>query len=92
MIDDAEGTIAQTVLKVEDKNANSSQPDPGGINRLWGFCGELLIISTPFHDGVHYATRPVHFLPIINHLEQLHSQNFVHGEIGRASCRERGRP
>ena len=81
MINDVDGPIARIVLKIEDKNANSSHPDPGGINRLWGFCGELLIISTQYHEGVHYAARPKHFIPIINHLQQLHRQNFVHGDI-----------
>ena len=48
---------------------------------LWSYKGKLLIISTPFHEGVHYATSLEHFLPIINHLSQLHSQGFVHGDI-----------
>ena len=81
MINDVEGPIARIVLKIEDKNVNSSHSDPGGINRLWGFCGELLIISTQYHEGVHYAARPKHFIPIINRLQQLHRQNFVHGDI-----------
>ena len=40
-----------------------------------------LVISIPYHFGVHYATHPCHFLPIINHLESLHRQGFVHGDI-----------
>jgi hypothetical protein len=51
------------------------------IDWLWDYKGELQVISTTYHDGVHYATHPLHFLPIINHLESLHSQGFVHGDI-----------
>ena len=51
------------------------------IDWLWKYQGRLLVISTPYHEGVHIATRPNHFLPIIDHLEQLHSQGFVHGDI-----------
>ena len=28
-----------------------------------------------------YATHPFHFLPIIDHLQKLHSNGFVHGDI-----------
>lgn len=48
---------------------------------LWLFCGPVKVISTEYHDGVHYAKRPEHFLPIIDHLEQLHENGFVHGDI-----------
>ena len=73
--------IAHIVLKIIDKSTITPPSIPDGMNWLWGFHGELLIISTPYHEGVHYATRPFHFLPIINHLAQLHSQGFVHGDI-----------
>ena len=48
---------------------------------LWTFRGQLLVISTPYHHGVHYAKHPLHFTPIIKHLARLHSQGFVHGDI-----------
>ena len=48
---------------------------------LWDYQGQLLVIATPFHDGVHYATLPGHFIPIIEHLEQMHQNGFVHGDI-----------
>ena len=82
MVDDVKGSIAHTVLSIYDKDVRSKSPSvQNGINRFWGFRGRLLVIATQFHDGVHYATRPVHFLPIINHLEKLHRQGFVHGDI-----------
>ena len=48
---------------------------------LWKFEGRLQVISTPFHHGVHYATRPEHFLPIVEHLQEIHKGGFVHGDI-----------
>ena len=48
---------------------------------LWGFSGQVKVICTEFHEGVHYAKRPEHFLPIIDHLEQLHRNDYVHGDI-----------
>ena len=53
----------------------------GAMNWLWQYKGKLSIISTPYHDGVHYAKHPTHFIPIIKHLRQLHEQGFVHGDI-----------
>ena len=51
------------------------------MNWLWDFCGRVKVICTEFHEGVHYAKRPEHFIPIINHLEQLHKNGYVHGDI-----------
>ena len=48
---------------------------------LWKFCGQVKVICTEFHEGVHYAKRPEHFIPIIDHLEQLHENGYVHGDI-----------
>jgi hypothetical protein len=48
---------------------------------LWDYRGQLVVIATPFLDGVHYATRPKHFLPTIKHLEKMHQNGFVHGDI-----------
>lgn len=51
------------------------------MNWMWQFHGHLLIISIPYYDGKRYATRPNHFLPIINQLEHLHVAGYVHGDI-----------
>jgi serine/threonine protein kinase len=48
---------------------------------LWDYRGRLLVISTPFRDGVHYATRPKHFIPVVEHLDKMHKRGFVHGDI-----------
>jgi serine/threonine protein kinase len=44
----------------------------------------FLVISIPYLDGKHVATRPKAFIPIIDHLVALHNNGFVHGDI-RAS-------
>ena len=41
----------------------------------------LQIIATPSHVGEHLASRPNQFLPIIKHPEDLHSKNYLHGDI-----------
>ena len=51
------------------------------IEWLWRFCGHVKVISTEYHEGIHYAKRPEHLLPIVNHLEQLHENGYVHGDI-----------
>jgi Protein kinase domain len=52
---------------------------------LWDKNGKLQLIETAFRNShrlnVHEAQRPGDFLPIINHLQHLHEQNFVHGDI-----------
>ena len=79
-----------TILQIKDTNRNNLPLHPFGeripenvlaINWLWTFRGQLKIIATPFVDGKHYATRPEHYIPIIEHLEALHRKNFVHGDI-----------
>jgi hypothetical protein len=45
---------------------------------------QFLVISIPYLDGKHVATRPKAFIPIIDHLVALHNDGFVHGDI-RAS-------
>ena len=60
-----------------DNNNNSIKP----INWLWKFRGQIKIIATRFHDGIHCAKYPVQFLPIIEHLELLHEKHYVHGDI-----------
>jgi hypothetical protein len=41
----------------------------------------LLVIATPYRPGGHVAERPKAFLPIIDQLEKLHENGFVHGDI-----------
>ena len=41
----------------------------------------LQLISTPYREGRHFATRPLDFLPIIDQLKDLHAAGFVHGDI-----------
>jgi hypothetical protein len=48
---------------------------------LWQFRGRLLILATPFREGYHFAQRPTDFIPIIEHLEHIHHEGFVHGDI-----------
>jgi hypothetical protein len=43
--------------------------------------GRLLVIATPFREGNHYATKPLDILPVVEHLELLHTKDYVHGDI-----------
>ena len=79
---------AQVVLKLDDKycsldfgEARLFESDEEARDWLWTYQGKLLVISTPYHHGKHYAKHPSHFLPIIAHLVQLHSHDIVHGDI-----------
>jgi hypothetical protein len=51
------------------------------INWLWACRGQIKIIATPFHVGIHYAEYPIQFLPIVEHLDALHEKKYVHGDI-----------
>jgi serine/threonine protein kinase len=48
---------------------------------LWKCRGQLLVISTPYLTGKHYATSPLQLLALVFELEQLHRQGYVHGDI-----------
>jgi serine/threonine protein kinase len=54
-------------------------------NWLWDNSGKLQLIETAFRESrqpkVHMAQRPSDFIPVINHLQHLHEQGFVHGDI-----------
>jgi hypothetical protein len=41
----------------------------------------LLVITTPFREGSHYAAKPLDFVPVVEHLEKLHAKGYVHGDI-----------
>jgi hypothetical protein len=43
--------------------------------------GQLLIIATRYRPGIHVATKPTAFVPIIEALEKLHALGYVHGDI-----------
>ena len=80
--------IARSILKMDDEHvaldfgaSHSFESVQSEMDWLWTFQGKVLVISTPYLDGVHYAMRSHHFLPIIDHLEHLHSHGFVHGDI-----------
>jgi serine/threonine protein kinase len=78
------------ILVLKDINGNNTPllqfgetlpEDTSAMDWLFAYRGQLKIISTPFHTGVHYATHPEHFIPIIDHLEALHINFYVHGDI-----------
>ena len=51
------------------------------LDWLWQSKGQLKVISTPYHEGKHYATHPNQYLPIVDRLEELHNNGYVHGDI-----------
>jgi serine/threonine protein kinase len=59
-----------------DDNDHTNKPD-----WLWAFGGQLLVISTPFLQGKHYATSPLQLLALVVQLEELHRNGYVHGDI-----------
>jgi RIO-like serine/threonine protein kinase len=40
-----------------------------------------MVSAAPYREGRHYATTPGQFVPIIEALEKLHRDGFVHGDI-----------
>ena len=68
--------MAKIVLTIEGKSN-----DGDDHHDLWENSGNLLVIETPFREGRHFAKTPADFLPIIDELEALHKQGFVHGDI-----------
>jgi aminoglycoside phosphotransferase (APT) family kinase protein len=47
---------------------------------LWGFRGQLMIISSPL-CGVHYATSVRQLADLAHQLERLHNAGYVHGDF-----------
>jgi serine/threonine protein kinase len=81
-----------TILEIKDEspkqyNDTSVRPfedlldSQARMEWLWMFFGQVKVFSTEFHEGAHYAKQPEHFIPIIDHLEQLHENGYVHGDI-----------
>jgi hypothetical protein len=63
---------------------------PEGSDRsdwLWadrqeaGCSSRLLVISTPYYPGRHWAKSVDEFIPLVKELESFHSENFLHGDI-----------
>jgi hypothetical protein len=54
-----------------------------GEDHFWTWSNKKLlrVIETSYIVGLHCARRPTHFLPIIDHVQFLHKQGFVHGDI-----------
>ncbi len=81
--------IAQPVLSVPKDATNALEfgaPLPEDFEQhrrdwLWTGRGKLLVIETHYRHGRHYAEKPTDFLPIIEHLEHLHGNEYVHGDI-----------
>jgi serine/threonine protein kinase len=48
---------------------------------LWTFRGRCRIYVTAYHPGQHVAWSPLDFIPVVDHLLQLHRMNLVHGDI-----------
>jgi serine/threonine protein kinase len=59
-----------------DDYDHSNDPD-----WLWKFRGQLMVISTQYLHGKHYAESPLQLLALVLHLEQLHSIGYFHGDI-----------
>jgi serine/threonine protein kinase len=80
-----EGT--ETVCEFHDASLSSlmafdgREDDSNTSVWLWAFRGKLLIISTPFYRGRHWALTPEEFLPIVEQLKTLHRNDYVHGDI-----------
>jgi hypothetical protein len=80
-----EGT--ETVCEFHDASLSSlmafdgREDDSNTSVWLWAFRGKLLIISTPFYRGRHWARTPEEFLPIVEQLKTLHRNDYVHGDI-----------
>jgi hypothetical protein len=69
--------IVPTLSEQELERAGHSSLE----HRLWRPEGELLVIAAPYREGIHWATTPAQFIPIISELEKLHKAGFVHGDI-----------
>jgi serine/threonine protein kinase len=48
---------------------------------LWTFRGQLMVISTPYVHGKHFAESPLQLLALVLQLEQLHAEGYFHGDI-----------
>lgn len=82
-----EGT--KTILQLTNQDSKPDSNGSSGIDasndddEFWNeSTGRTLqVIVTPYRHGHHVATTPKAFLPVISQLEDLHEQDFVHGDI-----------
>jgi hypothetical protein len=61
---------------------------PGGGTEEWmwerdlsKYKSRLLVISTPFLEGTHFAELIQQFVPLVEQLRDLHRDGYVHGDI-----------
>jgi hypothetical protein len=75
------GKVVQ-VLKITP-HENSPATTSDGNDLFWTHSGDrtLRIIAIPYKKGEHFATKPTHFIPVIDQLKELHAAGFVHGDI-----------
>lgn len=48
---------------------------------FWAFRGRCRIYATTYHVGQHVAWSALDFIPVVDHLLQLHRMGLVHGDI-----------
>ena len=72
---------SRRILNLPVTSVDLSASDVQG--KLWNVQKgrSLQVILTPYRPGIHFATKPKSFLPIIEQLEKLHKKGFVHGDI-----------
>jgi hypothetical protein len=65
---------------VENPSADS---DDATTDSFWNDSEKqtIQIIATPYRPGQHFTTSPRAFVPIIDQLQSLHANGFVHGDI-----------
>jgi hypothetical protein len=59
----------------------SDEPNWMWTRDLSTYKQRLLVISTPFVRGRHFAESPAEFLPLVDQLQELHAAGLVHGDI-----------
>jgi hypothetical protein len=71
---------AWLTFKLWDKRGRVFFP-PTKWQWLWQFGGELLVMETVFHEGPQYALSPIEFIPVVQFLQTMHENGYVHGDI-----------
>ncbi|KAG7341163.1 RIO1 family protein [Nitzschia inconspicua] len=80
------GVVGAVEVVFGDTNFGNHHVDrkepPNPFEELWTRSSQdILIIAVPYCHGRHYAESPADFLPIIDQLQALHREGFVHGDI-----------
>lgn len=79
--------MAKIVFQLKDPNTPLLEFDnilPEECHRrewLWQMKGQICVLSVPFREGTHVATKLSQFVPILDHLLHLHNHGMVHGDI-----------